>query len=66
MDAPDKALAHLLTGLEINGVAAVTVKDGVLYAFSKRKLQDLIDACQDDRVIVFVKHGPLAVDTPGN
>ncbi len=72
MDKDDllaKAGAHLLTRAETDGVAVVNVRDGAVYAFSKKKLLELVQVCEDsgqDTVIVMVKNGPLVEDTLGN
>lgn len=62
-------MTALLTQLEMNGVAVAAVDDGHVYAFSKKKLLELIEACdrsKEEKVIVFVKHGPEAKASEGN
>ena len=56
-----KGMTQLLTQLEMNGVAVISVSDGHVYAFTKDKLLELVEACdrsKEKKVMVFVKHGP--------
>lgn len=64
-----KGLTALMTQLELNGVAAVQVSDGYVYAFSKKKLLELVESCdkaKEEKVIVFVKHGVEPVEGQEN
>lgn len=47
---------YVSTLLKANGVSAVTVSDGVVFTFTKVKLQQIIDSVGDaENVAIFVK-----------
>jgi hypothetical protein len=47
---------YVSTLLKTNGVSAVTVSDGVVFTFTKAKLQQIIDSVGDaENVAIFVK-----------
>lgn len=50
----------LMTRLQLEGVAVLSVNDGIIYAFTKAKLLEFVAACDaagKDEVVVFVRHG---------
>lgn len=66
-DSIDRAMRHLLVGLETNGVASINVSDGQIFAFTAEKLRVLLEAAdesEEKRVIVMVKRGPVVTDKP--
>lgn len=65
-----KGMTHLLSRMEVDGVAVVGVRDGYVMAFSKKKLLELVDACdrsREEKVIFVVRDavGAAEVDTSG-
>lgn len=60
MDDTDAKIAQMFSNLELNGVGACRVKDGEVFAFSKKKILELLDTMDEknqDKIIVFVKTG---------
>lgn len=65
----DKALQHLFSRVETDGVAAVKVKDGEVFLFSRKKVEDLLAAMDkngENRCLVFVQTGPTVGTIPEN
>lgn len=66
---PQKALQHLFSRVETDGVAAVKVRDGEIFLFSRKKIMDLIETMDkngENRCMVFVQTGPVVGETPEN
>lgn len=65
----DKALQHLFSRVETDGVAAVKVKDGEVFLFSRKKVEELLagmDSSGENRCLVFVQTGPTVGTIPEN
>ena len=66
---PEKALQHLFSRVETDGVAAVKVRDGEIFLFSKKKVQALLETMEkngEERCMVFVQTGPIVGEVPEN
>lgn len=62
-DDGGKAGAILETQMDSQGVGCIRVKDGQVFLFSERTLQNLLEqakASPEKKALVFVKAGPLA------
>jgi len=69
LNLTNKALQHLFSRVETDGVAAVKVKDGEIFLFSRTKVEELLagmDKSGESRCLVFVQSGPEVGSTPEN
>jgi hypothetical protein len=65
----NKMINTLYARAEVDGIAAVRVKDGQVFLFTRKLCEDLIQEMKDserDHCVVFVKQGPNVKDIPEN